>query len=187
MAKIEGHVVKRGKRNSISRFFRARNDGEAIAAWRVDLKKILHVLNVRPFTSVRQLLTFSLQIEFPMATDVNTPRIRRETSSIHNAVLNLHLDVSNVGGPEVRGEAVNIRAADTDAHHDATSSRPVVSGVRYDPADDRTTTSKIHCNTSKTRGNPNQPVSSSCSLRISERLFITHHFPASCKVSDIDQ
>jgi hypothetical protein len=47
LAEIQGKVVKRGKRNHVSRLFHAKNDKEAIAAWRQDLNKILHIFNVR--------------------------------------------------------------------------------------------------------------------------------------------
>jgi hypothetical protein len=40
-------VVKNSKRNPVSRLFRAKNDEDAIAAWRQDLNRILHIFNVR--------------------------------------------------------------------------------------------------------------------------------------------
>jgi hypothetical protein len=47
VAEIQGKVVKRGKRNQISRFLSSKNDKDAIAAWRQDLNRILHIFNVR--------------------------------------------------------------------------------------------------------------------------------------------
>jgi len=51
MAEIQRHIIKRGKRNAVSRRYYARNDKRAIATWRLDLDGILHVFNVRSVTS----------------------------------------------------------------------------------------------------------------------------------------
>ena len=45
------NVIKRGKRNAISRRYHAKDDGEAIATLRVELNRIIHVFNVRSVTS----------------------------------------------------------------------------------------------------------------------------------------
>ena len=52
VAKIQKNIVRQSKRHAISRAFHAKNDKEAIAAWELDLNKILHVFNVRSSTSV---------------------------------------------------------------------------------------------------------------------------------------
>ena len=49
---IQGHIVKRGKRNAISRHFHKKGDGEAIASWKLDLNRILGAFNVRSVTSI---------------------------------------------------------------------------------------------------------------------------------------
>ena len=46
VATIQEKVMKRGGRHSISRFFHSRDDKDAIAAWKSDLNRILHVFNV---------------------------------------------------------------------------------------------------------------------------------------------
>ena len=51
VAEIQGHIIKRGKRNVISRHYHAKDDKDAIATWRLDLSGILHIFNVRPVTS----------------------------------------------------------------------------------------------------------------------------------------
>jgi len=43
---IQGHIIKRSKRNAISRRYHAKDDEEAIAAWKLDLDGVLHVFNV---------------------------------------------------------------------------------------------------------------------------------------------
>ena len=52
VAEIQKKVIKRGKRNPVSRFFRAKDDKEAIATWKSDLNGMLLVFNVRFATSV---------------------------------------------------------------------------------------------------------------------------------------
>ena len=47
VAEIQGRVVKKATRNPVSRFFRSKNDKDAIAAWRQDLNRILQIFNVR--------------------------------------------------------------------------------------------------------------------------------------------
>jgi hypothetical protein len=47
MSEIQEYIVKRDKRNAISRFFHAKNDEKAIATWRLGLDKIRLVFEVR--------------------------------------------------------------------------------------------------------------------------------------------
>ena len=47
VSEIQRNVVNRGKRNVVSRLFHAKNDKDTIAAWRLDLNRILHIFNVR--------------------------------------------------------------------------------------------------------------------------------------------
>jgi hypothetical protein len=47
VADIQKRLVKWGKRNVASRHFHAKKDKETIAAWRLDLEKILQVFKVR--------------------------------------------------------------------------------------------------------------------------------------------
>ena len=46
------NIIKSGKRNVISQIFHKKKDNEAIASWRLDLKRILDVFSVRFATSV---------------------------------------------------------------------------------------------------------------------------------------
>jgi hypothetical protein len=47
VAAIQERVIKKGKRNLLSRLAHAKNDKETLASWRSDLNRILHVFNVR--------------------------------------------------------------------------------------------------------------------------------------------
>ena len=46
VAEIQGKVIKRSGRHSISRFFHSRDDKDTITAWKSDLNRILIVFNV---------------------------------------------------------------------------------------------------------------------------------------------
>ena len=52
VAEIERRVVERGGRNAVARILHAKNDGGTIAAWKLDLSRILHVFNVCSAVSV---------------------------------------------------------------------------------------------------------------------------------------
>jgi len=47
VAEIERNIIKQGNRNVVSRRLHAKNDKEKIAAWKLDLDKILQVFDVR--------------------------------------------------------------------------------------------------------------------------------------------
>jgi len=49
---IQRNIIKRGKRNAISRRYHAKDDEEAIAAWRSELNRTLRVFNVCSVTPV---------------------------------------------------------------------------------------------------------------------------------------
>jgi len=63
MDNIEKHIARRGKRNAISRRYRAGDDKEAVATWRLDLVKILRFFKVCFVTPARLLLTLRFQTE----------------------------------------------------------------------------------------------------------------------------
>jgi len=48
IAEIQRKVIKQSGRNSASRLFYAKYDKETIAAWKMDLNRILQIFNVRP-------------------------------------------------------------------------------------------------------------------------------------------
>ena len=47
MDEIQRNIIKRGKRNPISRRYHAKDEKKAIATCRLDLDRVLHVFNVR--------------------------------------------------------------------------------------------------------------------------------------------
>jgi hypothetical protein len=52
MVKIQGKVVKQGKRNVFYRFVLSKTDKDKIAAWKQDFMRILQVFNVGAIGSV---------------------------------------------------------------------------------------------------------------------------------------
>ena len=52
MDETHRHIIKRGKRNVISRLYHAKDDEKAMATWRLDLGGTLHVFNVCSITFV---------------------------------------------------------------------------------------------------------------------------------------
>ena len=57
VAEIQRKAIKRGKRNVVSRLIHAKNDKDVIAAWKLDLGRILHVFNVCSIVPVWLSLT----------------------------------------------------------------------------------------------------------------------------------
>ena len=50
MGDVQKHIVKQGKRSTLSRPFYTRSNEEAIAAWKLEFDRIRHVLEVHFFT-----------------------------------------------------------------------------------------------------------------------------------------
>ena len=89
-------MIKQSKRNVVSRLFNAKDDKEAIAAWRLDLNRILHVFNVRSITSSPPLLTIRFQTELAINTHVAVSDIGTEVANTHNIVSDTHTIVSDM-------------------------------------------------------------------------------------------
>ena len=77
VAKIQKKIVKQGKRNAVSRLFRAKDDKEAIATWNQDLIRILHVFNVRSVAPAWKPLLNLFQTELAINTHVMVTDIHR--------------------------------------------------------------------------------------------------------------
>ena len=89
VADIQRKAIKRGKRNAISRLLHAKNDKDAIAAWRLELDRILRVFNVCYFPSVRPSLTVHIQTQLAMTT-------HGIVSDVHHGVVDTHKMVSEM-------------------------------------------------------------------------------------------
>jgi len=73
-----------------------KNDNDAIAMWRLDLNKILRILNVRlTVASVWSLLTFRFQAELEVNARVTDPDISHGVADTYKNILDVRRDVSN--------------------------------------------------------------------------------------------
>ena len=108
-AEIQENIIKRGKRNPISQRYRAKDDKEAIATWRLSLNGLRQVFNVRSVTSVWPSLTIRPQTELGV-------NVRTTVSSTHQAsvkkrtvITDVRRDVSSAGVsvPRVRSDTSN--------------------------------------------------------------------------------
>ena len=75
-------VIRRSTRGAVSRLLHAKNDKEAITAWKSDLNRILQVFNVRSVVSAWSSLIVPLQTELVMNTHVTVSDIRRDLPKI---------------------------------------------------------------------------------------------------------
>ena len=103
MAEIHRKVIKQSGRNAASRIFQAANDKDTIAAWKLDLDRILQVFNVSSIIPSWSSLTVSLQTELIMNTHIavsdmrhDVLEIRSDVSGIHSDVSGIHSDVSGI-------------------------------------------------------------------------------------------
>ena len=139
MDEIQGNIITRGKRNPISRRFRAKDDKEAIAAWRSDLDRILRVFNVGSVASVRPLLIPHFQNELGTSKRATVSDIRQDAVTTRTIVSVAHLHTPNTETtvPDVRRDDLN--------------TRPIVSKDRSDDPNTRTIVSDGHRNKLKSR------------------------------------
>ena len=119
---IQTNIIKRGKRNVISRYFHKKADNKAIAAWRLDLNRILQVFNVRSLISILSLLTFRFQTELERNTCVDT---RHDVADTHVTVSGIHHDPPNANNivPDIRHDIPNTHAVVPDIRRDTLKNR----------------------------------------------------------------
>ena len=126
MASIQRGVIKQGKRNGFSRHLHSKNDKDKIAAWRLDLNRIVHVFNVCTTTSIRPWLTLYPQTELAMNTHVTVSNTHTMVSDIHRTI------VQGQEGSESKKPSVSETLSDHHrmiAHYSTDSSQ--VSNSRY--------------------------------------------------------
>ena len=159
MDEIQRHIIRRGKRNVISRLYHAKDDKKAITAWRLDLNGILHVFNVCFVTSARRLLNSRLQTELRISPHATVSDANQDAANKHTVVSDARRDGSNaeVIVPDVR--------------RDVSNAHPIVSDVQSDVANSRTVVSDIHYNKLKSREGTdgrNEAVSTTRTLPVTE-------------------
>ena len=109
MAEIQRKVIKQGKRNAVSRLIHARNDKETVAAWKLDLNRILHVFNVCSVTFARSSLTVRFQTELAINTNVVVSDVRKGVYDTQAIVTDIHRTiVANQEGNNGKGRSVSV-------------------------------------------------------------------------------
>ena len=117
MAEIRRTVIKRSKRNVLSRHLVAKGDKEKIATWRVELEKMIRDFNVRSIVTVRRLLTPDSQTALAINTNVTVTethaivtRLERNAGSAEVMLSEIHRTV--VGG-QGGNSSRNVLVSDT--------------------------------------------------------------------------
>jgi len=128
VAAIQRRIINQGRRHIILRHLHAKNDKEKIAAWRLDLIRILHVFNVRYIASVWLLLTPHFQTELTINTHVTVSEIHHDVVNTHTIVSELehnvtstHIMISDIHRTMVKGQ------------EGGNGSNLLVSGTRAEP------------------------------------------------------
>ena len=88
--------IEQGKRNTVSRLFHAKNDKEAIATWKSDLSRVLHIFNVRSAGFVWLLLTVHFQTELAINTHVAVSNTQTIVSELQHDFTNALAIVSDI-------------------------------------------------------------------------------------------
>ena len=134
VAEIQRKVLKRSKRNALSRLFHARNDKETIASRRLDLNRILLVFNVRSVTLGWLLLSLRFQTELAVNTHVSVVDLGRDVTNTRTAV------------SDIRGGIVETKAIVSDVHCHVVGAHTIVSELQHSATDTHILVSDIHRN-----------------------------------------
>jgi hypothetical protein len=113
LAEIQKKIIKKGKRNVVSRLVHAKSDKEMIATWRSDLSKILLVFNVSSVVvAVRLLVTAHSQTELALNTHTIVSGMDHNIANTHSMVSDIHhIMVKSQGG--VDGQNGSVRTTCT--------------------------------------------------------------------------
>ena len=112
MAQIQRSAVEPDKRNYVSRIFNPKKDKDAVAAWRSELDRIVHVFEVRsPLHSLPALLIVHLQTELAIHTHLAVSDVREDVGDIR-------VDVGDIRGGvvDIREDVANTRELVSDIH-----------------------------------------------------------------------
>ena len=152
------HVIKRGKRNALSRPFHAQEDEKVITAWKLNLDGIRSTSEVRPFPCIfAKVPNFRLQTELAENADPGA----HDVLTTHSSSPILHA-VQNISSHEVRSDVLNAHDVVSNTHHNAVYTHPVDSQVWRDPASGIPSSSSTRRNKLGNLGDvdgKNQPVS----------------------------
>ena len=108
VAQIQRSAVEPDRRNFFSRILNQNKDKDAIAAWRSELDRIVHVFEVRSTVqSLLTLLTVHLQTELAIQTHVAVTDIREDVANTRELVSDMHRTMlKDKEGADVRNQMV---------------------------------------------------------------------------------
>ena len=129
VAGAQEDILKRGKRNVISRLFHKKNDKEATATWRLGLNSVLHIFNVRSATSMWQFLTLHFQTELEASAHASVPYSHHDATNTHTIIPDVDTNASNVGNiiPNVHSDNPNVDNIVPNVHPDISNANTVPS------------------------------------------------------------
>ena len=102
VAEIRRRVSKQSERNAVSRLIHAKNDKDAIAAWRLDLNRVLQVFTVRSAAFTRLSLIVPFQTELVVNTHTLVLDLHRNALSGQEGASGRHPSVSVTFYPSIR-------------------------------------------------------------------------------------
>jgi hypothetical protein len=119
LAEIQRNVIKKNKRNVISRLFHANDDKDTIAGWKSDLTRALHIFNVRSVVSVRLPLIVYSQTELAINTHVAVFDIQHDVTTTHTIVSDVQHDVATTHTivSNVQNDVTSTHIMISDIHH----------------------------------------------------------------------
>jgi len=109
----------------ISRYLNAKHDKEKIAAWKLDLNRILHVFNVRSIIFVWRLLTRDPQTELAIIGHVAVSEIHATVSETHATASETHAIVS-----QLENNATNTQIMVSEIHRTVVKDQKVNDSTR---------------------------------------------------------
>jgi methyl-accepting chemotaxis protein len=146
VSEIQRKIIKQNERNAVSRLFRAKSDKDAIAAWRLDLNRILHVFNVRFITLSPPVLIICFQTELAINTHVAVADVRHDVANTHNMVSDVHHSVASTHDTvSVTHDIVSgTRDIVSGTHNVVSDTRDIVSGTHNVVSDTHNMVSETH-------------------------------------------
>jgi hypothetical protein len=134
VSEIQRKIIKQNERNAVSRLFHAKSDKDAIAAWRRNLNRILHVFNVRFTTLSPQLLIICFQTELAINTNVAVADVCHDVMNTNNIVSDVRHNVANT-----HNMVSGIRNVVSDTHSVVSDSHIVISDIHRTITSERNT------------------------------------------------
>jgi hypothetical protein len=136
VVKIQGKVVKQGKRNVFYRFVVSKTDKDKIAGWKQDFIRVLHVFNVRSIGSIgNSLANLTAPFQTELAIDTNmtvtdTKTIVTDTKTIAKDTKTIATDTKTIA-TDTKTVVTDTQTMVTDMHRNMLMEREGASGKNH--------------------------------------------------------